>query len=248
MKPADLKDHIAATYRTVRIGAAVLAIALPFVLWIGGHILADLPLQQSMSAYYHGGGGAMRDEFVGILFTVGAFLILYKGYTNLENYALNLAGVFLVGVAVFPMEWECDNSCSRFSLHGIFAVLFFLLIAYVCLFRASDTLGLIPDQAQVNRYKRAYTLMGLGMVASPAVAVLLSFVLQPHSDARSTIFFVEAVGVFIFGSYWILKSPEIARTKSERCASEGKLTTRQLGVADMFKQISVARIEPLPKP
>ena len=173
--------------------------------------------------------------------------MLYTGYTTLENYALNLAGAFLVGVAIFPMEWECGNSCGSFSKHGIFAVLFFLSIAYVCLFRASDTLGLIPDQTQVNHYKRAYKLMGAGLVVSPAMAVLLSFILQPHSEARSTVFFVEAIGVWIFGSYWILKSVEIARTNSERFAIQGQLATPQFRAADMFKQISVDRIEPLTK-
>jgi hypothetical protein len=72
-----------------------------------------------MSAYYHSGGGAMRDEFVGILFAVGAFLCLYKGFTTFE-YALNLAGAFVIGVAAFPMEWNCGTSCvpkSRYAWH-----------------------------------------------------------------------------------------------------------------------------------
>jgi hypothetical protein len=32
----DLKEHIAATYFVIQKGFAVLGIALPFVLWIGG--------------------------------------------------------------------------------------------------------------------------------------------------------------------------------------------------------------------
>ena len=78
MKSKNLADHMIATYITIRIGMAVLGIALPFVLWIGGHLRSDLPLQQSMSAYYHAGGGAMRDEFVGLLFALRVLLYLYR--------------------------------------------------------------------------------------------------------------------------------------------------------------------------
>lgn len=186
----------------------------------------------------------MRDEFVGILFAVATFLVLYKGFTVFEDYALNLAGIFLVGVALFPMEWGCGDSCSKFTLHYICAVLFFLSIAYVCIFRASDTLRLIPDKTKVDHYKRAYKIIGVGMVVSPALAIVLSFILQPHSTARATVFFVEAVAVFIFAIYWIVKSVEIHQSNSERSALEGKLTAGPVRMTDMFKEISVARIEP----
>jgi hypothetical protein len=103
MKPKHLQAHITASYTTLRIGMGVLAIVLPFLLWIAGHLLADLPLQGSMSAYYHAGGGAVRDGFVGALFAIGVFLMLYKGFTAFENWALNLAGGFLLIVALVPM-------------------------------------------------------------------------------------------------------------------------------------------------
>ena len=245
MKSQDLRGHITATYFNLRIGLAVLAIALPFVLWIGGYLRSDLTLQGSMSAYYHAGDGAMRDVFVGVLMAVGAFLYLYKGFTSLENIALNLAGIFLVGVALFPMEWDCGEACRKFSLHGTFAVLFFLSIAYVCVFRASDTLSLISDEATRKRYKSIYRLQGLGMIASPAIALALTWFLQAGSEMKSWVFFVEAVGVIVFGSYWITKSREIALTHSERRAIEGKLSMRELQASDVFKEVAVDQVEAL---
>jgi hypothetical protein len=225
----------------------LLAVIFPFLLWIGGKVLSNLPLQGSMSAYYHGAGGAMRDVFVGILFAVGALLYLYKGFTTLENYALNLAGAFAIGVALFPMEWECGAECKKFSLHGTFAVLLFLCIAYVCLFRASDTLRLMENQAKVKRYRVAYRLLGAGMIVSPAIAWLLTIVLQPRAEERSIVFFVEAVAVFVFAAYWLVKSFEIASTDSIRLALEGKLSTSSYRVADIFRPISLDQIEPLSK-
>lgn len=241
MNSIELKEHITSTYVSLRIGIALLALFLPFLLWIGGHIFAGLPLQQSMSAYYHAGSGAMRDVFVGVLITVGFFIFLYRGFTTFENQALNLAGLLLVGVAIFPMEWDCGSSCSRFSLHGTFAVLFFFSVAYVCIFRASDTLGLISDETEIARYKKTYRLLGVGMVIAPAIAVILTLLLQPHSEVRSTVFFVELFCVLIFASYWIVKSREIARSNCEQDACEGKLSTHQYQAADMFNQISVVR-------
>ena len=179
MEGKNLRDHVVATYLTLRIGVAALALALPLLLSVGGLLLADLELQTSMSAYYHAGYGAMRNVFPGVLIAVAAFLVLYKGFTAFENWALNLAEVFLIGVALVPMEWNC-KTCSGFSAHGTFAVLFFLAIAYVCIFRAWDTLGLIRDKDRASAYQRFYRLMGWGMIASPAIAVALTFVLQPQ--------------------------------------------------------------------
>lgn len=243
MKPKSLQEHMTASYTTLRIGMAALAIALPFLLWIVGHILADLPLQGSMSAYYHAGGGAVRDVFVGILFAIGFFLMLYKGFTIFENWALNLAGFFLLIVAAVPMAWGCGDACPKFSWHGTAAVLFFLSIAYVCIFRSKDTLGLISDPARARLYEKAYKILGGLMIASPAIAFILKFVLQPDPRKGSVIFFIEATGVIIFGSYWLLKSKEIKETNAERHAVEGNLKISAYSATDIFNPIAVERIQ-----
>jgi len=243
MKPKNLQEHITASYTTLRIGMAALAITLPFLLWIVGHILADLPLQGSMSAYYHAGGGAVRDVFVGSLFAIGVFLMLYKGFTDFENWALNLAGGFLLVVAVVPMAWGCGDTCPRFSWHGTAAVIFFLSIAYVCIVRSSDTLGLMSDQARADYYRKAYKMMGWAMIASPAIAFALKLFLQPDPGKGSVIFFIEAVGVVVFGSYWLLKSFEIRETHAERDAVGGHLKISDYGIGDAFNAISIERVE-----
>jgi len=248
LKNKSIQDHITATYINIRIGIAILAIIFPFLLWIGGRIFSNIPLQGSMSAYYHSGDGAMRDAFVGILFAVGVFLYLYKGFTRLENYALNFAGAFAIGVAIFPMEWECGAECGKFSLHGTCAVLLFICIAYVCLFRASDTLHLITDEAKVKRYKTTYRMLGVGMIISPAAAWLLSAILRPRQEESSIVFFVEAFAVLIFATYWAVKSLEIKSTDSTRLACEGRLSTVSYRAADIFRPISVYDVEQSDRP
>lgn len=63
-EPKNLRQHIAATYKALRLGVAVIAFVFPLLLWIGGIFVAGLALEGSMSAYYHAGNGAMRNWFV----------------------------------------------------------------------------------------------------------------------------------------------------------------------------------------
>jgi hypothetical protein len=243
MKSGDIREHILSTYIKLRLGMVVFAALLPFVLWIGGRIFADLPLQGSISAYYHAGHSAMRDVFVGVLFAVGIFLYLYKGYSPLENWALNFAAIFVVGVAIFPMQWDCGETCSKISLHGSLAVLFFLSIGYVCIFRSGDTLDLMKDKVKAARYKKAYKLQGTAMVVLPLIAVALSWLLRRHSEWDSTIFLVETVGVLVFASYWCVKTLEIKVTNSESLAMDRRLKMQRYKKSDFFKQVSLEHVQ-----
>lgn len=235
MKATDLSQHIAATYRSLRLGLAVIAFAFSIVLAVGGYVLANESLQGSMSAYYHAGDGAMRTEFVGVLFAVGAILFLYRGFTFFEDYALNFAGVLALGVALFPMDWP-EGTDGKFSKHGACAVAFFVCIAYVCIFRAGDTLTLIQDEARRRRYQRSYRLLGVAMVALPALAFLLLSILKLN---QSVTFFVEAAGVYVFSAYWIVKSREITETNADKKAARGALQARPHGLSDAFRQVAV---------
>ncbi len=84
-KLKELLPHILSTYFILRIGMGIIAIAFPISLWFVG-LLRGVELQTSMSAYYH---TSMQDVFVGILFALGTFLYLYKGFSKGENIALN---------------------------------------------------------------------------------------------------------------------------------------------------------------
>ncbi len=221
MKSDELEKHIFATYINLRVGIAIITILFPLLLWAGGAI-QGIPLQDSMSAYYHAifNENSMRNWFVGILFAVGVFLYLYKGFSYQENYALNFAGVFVIGVAIFPMEWNCGEECKKISMHGTCAVLFFLCIAYVCIRCASDTLYLLNDTVLEQRYRLRYKLIGIGMILSPLFALLLTLVFQQF---KSYTFFVEAAGIWIFAIYWLLKSQELTSTNAERLILQNKI-------------------------
>jgi hypothetical protein len=231
----DLKEHMFATYFFLRKGIGGLGIALPFVLGIGGYILAGLPLQHTMSYYYH---TAMRDVFVGLLFFLGLALFLYKGFTVFEDWALNVSRFSVVMAALIPTP---DISGGNFSWHYVFTIVFFAFMAYVCTFRASDTLSLMSNETLKNFYNRMYRLMGYAIVA-----LILSLLLQKILGTRLYIFYFEAAAVIVFGSYWIVKSAEIRETDFERSALEGRLSI-EYRWSDIFKPICVKRIEPSSK-
>ncbi len=79
-----------------------------------------------MSVYYY---SRMGDVFVGALISIGLFLYLYKGFSTRENWALNVGGALAVSVALLPTSPISGGHTSTSTLHGTFAVLFFLCIA-----------------------------------------------------------------------------------------------------------------------
>lgn len=216
MHQGPLEKHIQGTYFSLRVGLTVLAFALPLLLWVGGKLYADLPLQSSMSAYYHAGtdGRSVRDVFVGIVVAVGVCLYLYKGYSNRENVALNIAGFMAIGIAMFPMAWNGGQSGRSLSIHGTCAVSFFLSIAFVCIFCSGDTLSEIDDKEVQARYQRIYWILAALMVASPLLAFLFR---------QNRVFWIEVFGIYAFGGYWWAKGTELFRTGAEKKALRGEL-------------------------
>lgn len=216
-----LRDHIRGTYLSLRWGVGTIGIVLPFLLWGGGALLDREPLRGSMSAYYY--SPHLRDVFVGGLIAIGLALVLYRGFSRAEDWALNVAGALAAGVALVPTTPPDSTGEPGISLHGTLAVAFFACIAYVCVFRASDTLSLIRDVREARRLRRIYGALGFGMVISPALAAVLTLLFQVPEEESTLTFFLEAVAVWIFAAYWVLKSRELRRTEAERLALEGKL-------------------------
>ncbi len=219
-----IRDHVFSSYVSLRLGIAIIAIVLPVLLLLIG-ILLEEPMRESMSAYYHM-SSETRDVFVGILCAIGVFLHLYKGFSNLENYLLNAAGIFAVMVAVFPMDACKVNVCDaaavaasaqgvdvlglHLTLHGASAVLFFISIAAVCVFCAHSTLHFMENQPRESLYRLIYRILGGLMIALP-VGIFLFF-------QKSNTFFAEAAGVWVFSGYWIVKTLELKETRADRIA------------------------------
>jgi hypothetical protein len=173
-----------------------------------------------MSAYYWAsieGEPPVRVWFVGFIFAISFFLILYKGYSPWEDWGLNLAAIFLIGVALVPMPWKCGSDvghCSSWSyLHGRFAIVFFIIIALVAILDWHNTLREVQDPARQRRYRRGYFATSLGMVALPLAAAIAHNFLG-RFDTRT--YWLELAAIWAFALYWSIKTQELRKSLTER--------------------------------
>jgi hypothetical protein len=221
----ELQQHMLGTYHALRVTLTVIGVALPIlIVGVGWIQQGRIWIEPSISQYYYVSGRfpffTTRDFFVGLLLAISVCLYAYKGFSTRESVALNVAGIFAFFVAVLPTSADDQDRGLRSVLHGIAAVLFFLSIAYVILRRSRDTLRLLPQTKQ-EKYARLYFFTSLAMIMSPAIAVILSFALDPRSS--KWIFFVEALSVWSFAAYWWIKTREMGETDAERRALNAKL-------------------------
>lgn len=208
-----LLEHVFATYNSLRFGMAGIAAGFPIVLVIVGWFYG-LRLQGSMSAYYWasvGGDPPVRVLFVGGLFAIGSFLLLYKGYTFKEDLALDIAAVCAIGVAVFPMSWNCQPDCPRSYLHGGCAVVLFACAAYVAIRRSGDTLEALPE-ALVGRYRNIYRATSAIMFLFPVAAIVAHVVFLKYNALT---YFLELFGIEAFAIFWLFKSLEMRDSEAE---------------------------------
>lgn len=210
-------EYIRATYWALRLGMSSVGFVFPIFLVVLGKAFG-VGLQGSMSAYYHAcptepcTTGTMRDWFVGMLFLLGAFLLIYRGFSTRENTVLNLAGVCALGTAIFPMEWQCAGACHTVTPHGIFAIGLFMCIAYVALFRSTDTLAFLQDPQKVAFYRRAYQILGGLMLFSPLLAFAF---IGLFNQSNAFTYFLELSAIWVFAGYWSVKNLELIESKVE---------------------------------
>jgi len=213
----DLRKNMLSTYFFLRTGIVVMSAALPLALLVYTFMVDRGLNEHSISAFYGADNGAMRNWFVGILCAVGAFLILYRGFSFAEDWALNTAGLFAILTAWKPCDcWLPDIVGSK--LHNTFAILFFASMAFVCFFCAKTTISLLPDKATEARFGTKYTRIGIALLLSPAIALVLSY-----QRPGAFVFLFEALAVWVFSFYWFTKTQEFSISSAEKRALKGEL-------------------------
>ena len=223
--------HISQTYNNLRFGMAATAFAFPLLLLIGGLVLSwfepfsSIPLlkmpsltMQSMSAYYH---TPLRGVFVGLLFAIGIYLYLFKGFSPAENMWLNVAGTFAVLIALLPTTQGCQTSCGTFTTryaHGVCVFVFFGMIYLVCRRSAEHTLPLLKDAVRVKWYATRYQILGQSFLWLPLIIGAFTIYFQQDLDKSSRTFglVAEMVAVWTFSYYWYLKGREIEEIRGQR--------------------------------
>lgn len=240
----DLKQHrldfrMIATARMLRLGMGVLALLFPFLLWgIGGWY--GLKLQASMSDYYIAwpadqcGFFPARDILVGLLCAISSGLIAYRGFTRLEDWLLDVAGVAGFVIAFFPNNLEASQASACAALKPIFdgqqqgipllhdaaSAVMFVALGAVVIACGRKTLPFIKSKAWRESLDWTYIGIGVLMVLTPAAGFLVNELFQ----LKSKIFFTEAFALELFAVYWLLKLAELWITGGEQ---------KLLGVVDI---------------
>lgn len=187
-----------------------LGASLPFLVWL----LAGLrPLLEpswarlsSISAYYHTGASPV---FVGVLVTLGVYLIAYQGYSNSAQYwdrrASRIAGVAAILVALFPVKpvpkdgfldpkWM-DGAVDAVHLASAAVLLTTFACIALFLFRKRSNAP-TPGKAWRNA---VYLGCGMTILACLVVIVVL------FATHRTDIFWPEAIAIWAFALSWLVK-------------------------------------------
>jgi hypothetical protein len=118
-------SQLVGSYMTLRKAIGWIGVCLPFAVFLGNWVIFShrvgaclVPisnkLPDSLSGYYY---SHMRDAFVGGMWAASVFLIFYRGSDRLERWATNFAGLFALGIALFPTappanEFLQTDSCG----------------------------------------------------------------------------------------------------------------------------------------
>lgn len=205
----EFDSDVRTTYLALRRSIGLIGWALPIVL-VGWGLFRGIVWSRmsALSAFYWlsppmSPNVPCRNWFVGSLVATGMCLIIYRGYGNLENWLLNVAGSALIVVAFNPMSWPPLHEDS-WHVHGTAAIVFFLMIALTIWFCADDTLLGHLSKDTRTRWLRIYRAFAIAMVAAPLAAYLLA-----RRDQRTI--WVEVAGVWVFSTYWFVKTCELTR-------------------------------------
>lgn len=218
---SDMPELI--SFLTLRKAIGWLGCSLPFVLVLGSFLLGDCHhVQPSISHYYYTN---MREVFVGILCSVGLFLFSYRGYSMLDSTAANLAGVFGLGVALFPTDripgqyCQCDvvsliKTDASAIVHYACAASFFITLAFMSLVLFTRSKYSNQDQtAQKRKRNKIYKACGYLMILSIAIIALFG-----AETEGPLVFWFETLALLSFGISWL--------TKGEVLFGDKALTTK----------------------
>lgn len=202
-KIAIVLDDPAINQKTIRLLVAVVAFVLPWVLVL---ITRDCDLPSVSDSYC--AGGLARDVFVGSLFAIGGFLLVYNDH---EGYALWMAtkmgGICAFGVALIPTKCDSNSVASIGEWHLMFAISFFLVLILFCgifFYRARKKFG--GGNALARRRCWIYGVSFVGMLSMGLWALLNENAPEFVNAPPNVYFIVETACMTLFGVSWMTAS------------------------------------------
>ena len=213
-------NNLIISYLSLREAIGVMGFSLPFILWLGGW-WSEKAVQPTISHYYHSN---MHDVFVGYLFAISVFLMAYRGYETIDMWCGKVAGLAGIGVALFPNLKESADCASVATtpisqvtvligkLHYLSATVFFLTLAFFCLFLFTKSSS--PDQITPMKARRNWVYRGCGVIILLCMVGIGLYALLNKDICHSPslfppVFVLESIAVMAFGFSWFVKGEGI---------------------------------------
>lgn len=208
------KSEYLISYMTLRKAIGILGVLFPIILVIGTIVACGYDhILGSISEYYH---SVMRNIFVGILCAIALFLFSYRGYNQIDNIMGNLACLFALGVAFFPMSLGPSDLIDK--IHFTSAALLFLTLSFFSLFLFTKT----KDNNKMTKLKRhrnrVYITCGIIMLGC-ILLISSYFIFELHQYLviynLKPIFWLETFALWAFGVSWLTKGQAILSDEKE---------------------------------
>jgi hypothetical protein len=158
----------------------------------------------SISSTYYANSGIV---FTGLMIATGLFLVTYRGYDLGDRITCTISGIFGLTLAIFPNNCCEGRTWNLFMLpkeitnivHDISAVIFFLSLIYMIVFRF--TKGDLTDSKKRWR-NTIYRICGGGMAMSFLAFIVCTLL---KIEPWNMLFYSEAAALFFFGVAWLVK-------------------------------------------
>ena len=208
-RPDDEPRYVR-SYVFSRFCIGLLGVLLPPVLVLLEPALFDgQPFPRgSLSAYYYSG---VRELFVGGLWAIGVFLVVYKFLDfSWESVLSSLAGVAAVLVAVFPTELPGSGvtptpfqvkfgESTVTAIHYASAIAFIALLVPIVLFFARD-----EGRREHRRWQGFHTVSAAFILFGAALAAFAGITGRPDKG----VLIGEWIAIWAFGASWLAKGAE----------------------------------------
>lgn len=143
--------------------------------------------------------------FMIILGSASFLLISYKGYEKIDDILLTCSGIAGMGICLFPCSvpnvtgkvgtFMIDSQISNI-IHIVFAVIFFVLLAYNSFFLFTKCEGNMTKKKKIRNI--IYRVCGVGMVASFLILLLPAFHIK--------VWLMETIALFFFAVSFLTKA------------------------------------------
>lgn len=204
MNTAD--SRLIQSEKTLNLMLGGLGVALPTILYLGNLWVYGVEvLLPSISSYYYSNLG---DVFVGVIFSMGLFLIAYEGYDGRDRLLSTIAGIFAIMVALIPTAPANTERDIWAIVHLVSAALFYLILMYFAIFRFTKSYPSGNTTRRKGVRNLIYRLSGIGILIALILLVVTETEIISIPLENST-FWLEFLANSAFGTAWLVKGEGI---------------------------------------